>query len=275
MAAKVFQTGLLTDPPPPTSAGAGSRSAASTASERPPRWPGPASEVVDRSAGRGRRAGGRVWRPPRPDGRIEPSPPTRWSSPSPTTPSTNSCPRAPSPTRPRSASSGVSPVVNVHVRLRPTGHRPAARRRPSTARSSGSSTAPPRPGWTSAGSAGQQYLAVSLSAADAYLGRRPDDLGGHDRRRPGRPAPRGPRRQRARHAGDQGAHRHLPGRARHRARCGPDRRTHVPGLALAGAWTDTGWPATMEGRGAQRRRRGTRRSGRLPARTRRLPEEVA
>jgi squalene-associated FAD-dependent desaturase len=27
----------------------------------------------------------------------------------------------------------------------------------------------------------------------------------------------------------------------------PDTRTPVPGLYLAGAWTDTGWPATMEG----------------------------
>jgi uncharacterized protein with NAD-binding domain and iron-sulfur cluster len=27
----------------------------------------------------------------------------------------------------------------------------------------------------------------------------------------------------------------------------PGPRTAVPGLVLAGAWTDTGWPATMEG----------------------------
>ena len=27
----------------------------------------------------------------------------------------------------------------------------------------------------------------------------------------------------------------------------PPARTAVPGLYLAGAWTDTGWPATMEG----------------------------
>jgi uncharacterized protein with NAD-binding domain and iron-sulfur cluster len=31
------------------------------------------------------------------------------------------------------------------------------------------------------------------------------------------------------------------------ARLRPGARTSVPGLALAGAWTDTGWPATMEG----------------------------
>jgi uncharacterized protein with NAD-binding domain and iron-sulfur cluster len=27
----------------------------------------------------------------------------------------------------------------------------------------------------------------------------------------------------------------------------PAARTAIPGLVLAGAWTDTGWPATMEG----------------------------
>jgi uncharacterized protein with NAD-binding domain and iron-sulfur cluster len=27
----------------------------------------------------------------------------------------------------------------------------------------------------------------------------------------------------------------------------PPQRTAAPGLVLAGAWTDTGWPATMEG----------------------------
>ena len=26
----------------------------------------------------------------------------------------------------------------------------------------------------------------------------------------------------------------------------PGQRTDLPGLALAGAWTDTGWPATLE-----------------------------
>jgi squalene-associated FAD-dependent desaturase len=35
----------------------------------------------------------------------------------------------------------------------------------------------------------------------------------------------------------------VPGAGRFR----PPARTDLPGLALAGAWTDTGWPATMEG----------------------------
>jgi hydroxysqualene dehydroxylase len=34
-----------------------------------------------------------------------------------------------------------------------------------------------------------------------------------------------------------------PGQAARR----PGTATALPGLALAGAWTDTGWPATMEG----------------------------
>jgi uncharacterized protein with NAD-binding domain and iron-sulfur cluster len=54
----------------------------------------------------------------------------------------------------------------------------------------------------------------------------------------------------------------------------PGPRTALPGLYLAGAWTDTGWPATME---------GAVRSGIAAARealvgvgkTRRLPEVVA
>ena len=35
----------------------------------------------------------------------------------------------------------------------------------------------------------------------------------------------------------------VPGTARLR----PKAATALPGLALAGAWTDTGWPDTMEG----------------------------
>ena len=31
------------------------------------------------------------------------------------------------------------------------------------------------------------------------------------------------------------------------ARLRPGAETSIPGLVLAGAWTDTGWPATLEG----------------------------
>lgn len=44
---------------------------------------------------------------------------------------------------------------------------------------------------------------------------------------------------------DQGAHRHVRPRPRRR-RLRPGARTKAPGLYLAGAWTATGWPATME-----------------------------
>ena len=50
------------------------------------------------------------------------------------------------------------------------------------------------------------------------------------------------------------------------AACG--RHAHgAPGLYLAGAWTDTGWPATMERRGSQRARGGARGPRRLPGRS--------
>ncbi len=91
-----------------------------------------------------------------------------------------------------------------------------------------------------------QYLVVSLSAAEAEL-----DMSGDDLRARFLPALADllPAAREARvetffvtreHAA---TFRAAPGaRAR---RPGP--RTAIPGLALAGAWTDTGWPATMEG----------------------------
>ena len=59
-------------------------------------------------------------------------------------------------------------------------------------------------------------------------------------------APRRARSDGARRLRDPRAARDLPRCARDaRAAAGP--RTRQPGLYLAGAWTDTGWPATMEG----------------------------
>ncbi|WP_063000932.1 hydroxysqualene dehydroxylase HpnE [Nocardia mikamii] len=94
--------------------------------------------------------------------------------------------------------------------------------------------------------AGAQYLAVSVSAADAFIDRPVAQL-----RREFLPAleqllPAARAAQvadffvtRERHA----TFRPAPGSARLR----PPAATASPGLALAGAWTDTGWPATMEG----------------------------
>jgi hydroxysqualene dehydroxylase len=92
----------------------------------------------------------------------------------------------------------------------------------------------------------EQYLAVSMSAADDLLGRRPEDLVSwiNSELRHLLPAVAGAKlldslvtkERRATFAA-------RPGTARLR----PTQSTKLPGLAVAGAWTDTGWPATMEG----------------------------
>jgi hydroxysqualene dehydroxylase len=96
------------------------------------------------------------------------------------------------------------------------------------------------------GPGGPQYLAVSLSAADELVGRHPDDLIAWIRAELTRLLPAAAGAQvldslvtKERHATFRAA----PGTARRR----PKQKTRWPGLAVAGAWTDTGWPATMEG----------------------------
>jgi uncharacterized protein with NAD-binding domain and iron-sulfur cluster len=91
-----------------------------------------------------------------------------------------------------------------------------------------------------------QYLTVSLSAADAYLGLSRAELRGIFL-----PALEGllpdARRARVEHffatCEREATFLQRPGTQRLR----PGPRTASPGLFLAGAWTDTGWPATMEG----------------------------
>jgi squalene-associated FAD-dependent desaturase len=91
-----------------------------------------------------------------------------------------------------------------------------------------------------------QYLAVSLSAADAYGGLSAEEL--RDRFLPAFHALL-PAARRARLLDffvtrePAATFRQAPGTRR--LRPGPD--AGGPGLFLAGAWTDTGWPATMEG----------------------------
>jgi len=97
----------------------------------------------------------------------------------------------------------------------------------------------------SSGAGTGQYLAVSMSAADNYVGSRPADLAAQITE-----ALRGlfPRAKDAKvlstfvtkelHA----TFRASPGSSAHRAPA----RTLLPGLVLAGAWTATGWPPTME-----------------------------
>lgn len=97
----------------------------------------------------------------------------------------------------------------------------------------------------SSGAERGQYLTVSVSAADDLLGARPERLG---ELMAGELRSLFPRAEGARvlmtfvtreHEATFSA---VPGSAAHRA----PQRTGVRGLALAGAWTSTGWPPTME-----------------------------
>jgi squalene-associated FAD-dependent desaturase len=110
---------------------------------------------------------------------------------------------------------------------------------------------------SSSGLTSGQYLAVSISAADRLLAERPESLVRRIAGEMGRLLPTAAdarlvdalviKERRA-------TFRAAPGTASLR----PGARTSFPGLAVAGAWTDTGWPATME---------GAVRSGRAAART--------
>jgi uncharacterized protein with NAD-binding domain and iron-sulfur cluster len=94
--------------------------------------------------------------------------------------------------------------------------------------------------------AGHQFLAISLSGADEYLPMSRHDLVERFTTEMARLFPR------AREATVVTAmvtrevdatFRGAPGSGRLR----PGAVTRLPGVFLAGAWTDTGWPATMEG----------------------------
>jgi squalene-associated FAD-dependent desaturase len=98
----------------------------------------------------------------------------------------------------------------------------------------------------SSGASTGQYLAVSISAADDYIGTRPDDLVPQvvaslralfPAARPAQVLSTFVTKE------HQATFRATPGSAVHRA----STRTRAPGLVLAGAWTATGWPPTMEG----------------------------
>ena len=91
-----------------------------------------------------------------------------------------------------------------------------------------------------------QLLAVSLSAADDLLPLRPEEIVSEVQPELARLLPSFSQARvidtvvtKERHA----TFRAVPGTAALR----PGAATDVPGLAVAGAWTDTGWPATMEG----------------------------
>lgn len=91
-----------------------------------------------------------------------------------------------------------------------------------------------------------QYLAVSLSGAEEEMGMEPQALRERYVEALGELFPR------AREAVVKSVYVSREHAATFRAGPGsgelrPSARTSVPGLVLAGAWTDTGWPATLEG----------------------------
>jgi hydroxysqualene dehydroxylase len=93
---------------------------------------------------------------------------------------------------------------------------------------------------------GCQYLAVSLSGAEREMGESAEQLRERYLRALAELFPR------ARQAAVQSFHISREHAATFRASPGtqalrPAARTGVPGLMMAGAWTDTGWPATLEG----------------------------
>ena len=142
--------------------------------------------------------------------------------------------------RARARALGASPIVNLHVhydrRVLDEPFAAAARHR----RCSGSSTARSR-----RASRGDSSSSVSLSGAATEIGEPSPTL--RERYLPAleRLLPAAPRRDVLDFTvtrEPRATFRAAPGQRRLR----PGTRTRVPGLYLAGAWTDTGWPATME-----------------------------
>ena len=135
---------------------------------------------------------------------------------------------------------GVSPIVNVHVVYdrRVTDHALAA--------GVGTDVQFVFDRTAAAGLDAGQYLAVSLSAADAEMRSSADDVKARILADLAElfPRARGARVVDVMVSREPAAtFRGAPGSRA--ARVSPP--TSVPGLVLAGAWTDTGWPATMEG----------------------------
>jgi len=137
---------------------------------------------------------------------------------------------------------GSSPIVNVHLVLdrRVTDHVMAA------AVDSPVQFVFDRTESSGLGRRNGQCLAVSLSAAEAYVSCPTQDLVAYilEGLRELLPGARQARLVDASVTRErQATFRGTPGTRRLR----PASETTVPGLLLAGSWTDTGWPATMEG----------------------------
>jgi squalene-associated FAD-dependent desaturase len=162
---------------------------------------------------------------------------------------------------------GASPIVNVHVVY----DRPVTRLRFAAAVDSPVQWVFDRTG--SAVLEEGQYLAISLSGADRYVDRSVQDLRAEfvPALAALLPNAEGARVERFLVTRERTAtFRQAPGTARLR----PGSRTATPRLFLAGAWTDTGWPATMEG-AVRSGVRAARDAMLALGRTERLPAEVA
>jgi squalene-associated FAD-dependent desaturase len=135
---------------------------------------------------------------------------------------------------------GTSPILDVHVIYeRPVTALPMAAALGSFVQFVFDRTA-------SSGLEEGQYLAVSVSGAAEHLGRRPEDLikDATDALAELFPAAGATRMVDAFVTKEPAAtFRQAPGTRALR----PGPRSALPGVYLAGAWTDTGWPATMEG----------------------------
>jgi squalene-associated FAD-dependent desaturase len=135
---------------------------------------------------------------------------------------------------------GASPIVNVHVVYdRQITELPLAAGLETPVQFVFDRTA-------SSGLERGQYLAVSISGASGYETCTLDDLRADFVPALAElfPAARGARVERFLVTREpQATFRGVPGSGRLR----PGPRTGIPGVFVAGAWTDTGWPATMEG----------------------------
>jgi squalene-associated FAD-dependent desaturase len=135
---------------------------------------------------------------------------------------------------------GASPIVNLHVTYD---------RRVTDLPFAAGIRSPVQFVFDRTGSSGLergQHLAVSISGASGYESRSVGDLRAEFEPALAAlfPAARAARIERFFVTREpEATFRGVPGT--HRLRAGT--RTAVPGLFLAGAWTDTGWPATMEG----------------------------
>ena len=146
---------------------------------------------------------------------------------------------------------GESPIINVHlVYDQPVTDLPLAAALGSEAQFVFDRTAAAKLAsnseQVSQGDTGPQCLGISLSAADEYLSWSPAELIEHMTAEVAKlfPKARGQQPRDAMVTREVSAtFRGVPGTASLR----PPAETNHAGLFIAGAWTDTGWPATMEG----------------------------